>query len=658
MYSKELFKFSEILDANTTKDNLCEGMKVNERRAIAGMVVDRSEKDKRTMDKWKDRIGEGMKFIRLDKEPKFKPFTNESANIQHPLLLQAVLATSSRLYAQMNKQQHPATFKIEGDDPGQKKQISANFVKHYINTLLEDYGEHTWEDEAQKLYTQFVIMGTIIKQVHYDKHHKCFHNSIIPYTDIYIHNKAKSLSKAPAITKCVYLSKNDVKERISNKIYSNYITDTLATSNTSSGSSSSPYEDGEEPLYDKQYKMLEQHMWMDLDGDGYDEPYIAVVDEDNGDLVRLVPRIDIELSDIEPMGDGDAKPHRLVAEEYFVNYTYMLDPEGNFWGMGLAHMLTPLNQDINEMSNTLANVAYLATQQGGMVGLGGRGVAGRKRIDMTKWDTVPGAPDDIRKSLVNYDIKDPSPVSRELLASWISTGKELGSINEAISGNMPNRDLPAQTLFMLIDESMKNSEAIYRRVRNASTKELKLCLKQLAKDGDASHYKKIVNNPQADFKKDFALVGNGICITSDTSIASASEQLVKLQAVNQFLKDINASAYLNMKEYISRLFNAVDIQDTKGLLQDPPPPPPDPTIQVEQMKLAAQSSKANQHYDIEQKRVNIEAQAVAATADMNRAIATKQLADVQQQAIEAELKIYDTQVNAQIDAMTKQGGGE
>jgi hypothetical protein len=400
------------------------------------------------------------------------------------------------------------------------------------------------------------------------------------------------------------------------------------------------FDDGTEAIYDRTYKVLEQHTWLDLDGDGYQEPYIVTVDEDSTRLLRLVPRIDDYASVIE-LQDEKVVPIKLAAECYFADIHFMPDPEGNFWSIGLAHMIGGTNAAVNELMNNMLNVAVLATKQGGILAGGAKNLAGKQRMDSTKWNVAAGVNgDDIRKAIVPFDIKDPSPVIKDLTMLLIETGEKMGTLSEALSGEMPSREMPAQTMLMLIEQSLKNSQAVYRRIHSGLTKELQIMIRLLLQDGNQEHYQMVLDDPEANLAQDMDLASMDLGYHTDSSTSSVSEQLMKLKAFGELAAAAPDNPFLNQKEFLLRGAKLVDISDSERLLQDPPPPQPDPMVEVAQQQLQVEAKKNEDSHQAKLYQLEIDAHNAVATIEQKRADSASKLSTATPQGLNKESMLY------------------
>lgn len=637
MISKKIFKFDEILAANQSRANLAEDIDLNDRDKIAQAVVERKRKDKDSMQGWLKRVDQGLDLMRLQYKPKTKPFgEEESYDIQFPLVLDAVQTVSSRLFSKIHKDTYICHPKVLGKDLENNKEMRANSVKHYLNYVAVEYPYSTWMEEQSKMYPRYVLMGTQIKQVMFDSISNTFDNQFIPYKDIFIHHHSASLEKAPAITVARYLSRNEIIERINEKKFIKYdYMKTILDASLTSTDSQTEY--GQEVPHTNSITFLESHCWLDLDGDNYEEPYIAVVDEDSCKLVRLVPRLNEKYSNIIADSKLNPKVIKLVAECFFSDYHFLPDPEGHFWSYGLAHTISPTNAIVNELLNQMTNVAILATKQGGFVATGGRGLQGKKRMDMTKYHNVPISGDDLNKVIKNFDIRDPSPVTKEITLLLIETGQKMASIAEVLTGEMPSRELPTGTALALQEQALEAHKALYKRIHNALTKELQIMCRILASEGNPQIYQEFLEDDQADLAADFDLSSLDLSINSDAVSSSASETIIKYQAFSDIAAQAPENPYISQQVYLTKVASVLDILED-GLIVEPPPPSPDPAIAVAEEQNRIKADEVQKKFLTDQRKADIEEKKVADEGFKDRAVGEDALSKAEHRPEELAIK--------------------
>ena len=99
--------------------------------------------------------------------------------------------------------------------------------------------------------------------------------------------------------------------------------------------------------------ILEQHRFLDLDGDGLEEPYIVTLDGTTGKILRISIRYEVD-------ANGLPTDYKAPIESY-TDYHFIPNPNG-FYGLGYGMLLAPINIATNKLlrqtidAGTLQNV--------------------------------------------------------------------------------------------------------------------------------------------------------------------------------------------------------------------------------------------------------------------------------------------------------------
>ena len=81
------------------------------------------------------------------------------------------------------------------------------------------------------------------------------------------------------------------------------------------------------------YIILEQHTYLDLDQDGYSEPYIVTVELDSHKVLRIVPRFNGD----SVVVDEKSKVISIEAIQYYTKYSFIPNPDGGFYDSGYVY---------------------------------------------------------------------------------------------------------------------------------------------------------------------------------------------------------------------------------------------------------------------------------------------------------------------------------
>src|SRR5690606_38635284 len=137
----------------------------------------------------------------------------------------------------------------------------------------------------------------------------------------------------------------------------------------------------DQPHDGKYYTFMEQHRWSDLDGDGYEEPYVVTVHKDSRQVVRIVASFDMEQVQTNHKGQIS----RIEQDLYFTDYGFIPGFSGEFYHVGFGRLIGPLNQTINALINQLIDAGTLNNVQGGFISQGVVMAKGRERFQPGEW---------------------------------------------------------------------------------------------------------------------------------------------------------------------------------------------------------------------------------------------------------------------------------
>ena len=349
------FKLEDIL----ASDNLAEKLSEMDLTTLGSDVVASFEMDKRSRIDWEKKTEESMKLALQVMENKSFPWTNAS-NVKFPLITIAALQYHARAYPALISGTNVVKCKVLGTDlDGKAKDRALRIERHMSYQVLEE--DENWEDQTDKVLITQPIVGCAFKKVYYDTQKKHNVSENILAKDLVVSYYTKSLETAPRISHIIYLTKNDIYTRVKSGIYrevelglsKDLTKDTLGKLQDKVQGTTEPSEETEKP-----YEIIEQHRNIDLDGDGYAEPYIVVVHRDSKKVLRLVARF--FPGSVEFKGEDVLS---IKAENYFTKYPFIPSPDGGFYDLGFGSLLSPLNESINTLINQLIDAGTMSVTE-------------------------------------------------------------------------------------------------------------------------------------------------------------------------------------------------------------------------------------------------------------------------------------------------------
>lgn len=539
------------------------------------------EMDYKSRDLWEKDLQEWTKLAMQIREPKTWPW-REASNVKYPLLSTASMQFNARAYPSLIPSDGKIVkAKVVGKDPQGVKVDKADRVATYMSYQFM-YEMEDWDEEMDKMLMMLPIVGTVFKKTYWDRDKQKVVSKIVLPLDLVVNNWAKTVEEAERVSQIVEMSQRLFEERKRQKIFLDIDLGTPQRPLTE-GPKFIPTVDDTTP-----YVFIEQHTFLDLDNDGYKEPYVVTFERQTGKVVRIAARFmadDVEL-------DENDNVIKIVPINCFTKFSFVPNPDGSFYDIGFGVLLGPLNEAVNTLINQLVDAGTINNLQGGFLGKGLKLKAGENKLSPGEWKPVPSVGDDLRKQIVPLPSKEPSNVLFQLMGSLITSGKELASVAEIFVGKMPGQNTPATTTMASIEQGMKVFTAVYKRIYRSLEKEFKKVYKLNGLYLNPETYVSVLDAPVG--PEDFSSEDYDICPGADPTAVSQTEKLLKAQGLMELLP----TGALDPIEVISRVLQAQEQPNweklftkevqASGQLQ----PPPDPKMMEMQMKSQLEQQKA------------------------------------------------------------------
>jgi len=329
------------------------------------------------------------------------------------------------------------------------------------------------------------------------------------------------------------------------------------------------------------YIILEQHGFLDLDDDGYPEPYVVFVEKTSQKVLRIAPRFSTEGVQVDEKGSVIS----IEPDSYYTKFSFFPNPDGGFYDIGFGRLLGPINASVDTIINQLVDAGTLSNLQSGFIGKGLRIRMGDTKFSPGEWKVVNSTGTDIKGQVFPLPVREPSAVLFKLLELLSTSAKELASVAEIFVGKMPGQNTPATTTAASIEQGMKLFTSVYKRIYRSLTREFRKLYKLNRMYLDDSVELDILDEPipQSDYKGS----ENDILPAADPTAASQQERLQKIQQVMQLL----ALGTINPMEVSKRMLEALEEPGIDQLLMQPQPQP-DPKAEALKMKAEIDQQKA------------------------------------------------------------------
>ena len=586
-------KLQKILESSNLAADLSDDKLIE----IGKDVVSGYETDLDSRKPWEKDLKNWTELALQVASDKTFPWPN-AANIKYPLLATAAMQFAARAYPTLIPSNGKVVkCKVIGSDPTGEKSMRAFRVSTHMSYQVMEQMDG-WEEDMDKLLIALPISGTCFKKTYWDSSKQQNCSKLVLPKSLVVNYWTRCLEDAERITEVFYLSKRKVKERQNLGIFIDVeLGDPQTTADDVTTSINRSFQRANDFDETTPYTILEQHTYLDLDEDGYAEPYIVTVEAESNKVLRIVPRF----SEADVLMDDKQKVVSIEAIQYYTKYGFIPNPDGGFYDIGFGRLLGPLNNSANTIINQLVDAGSLSNLQAGFIGKGLRIKMGETRFQPGEWKAVNAVGDDLKKQIFPLPVREPSQVLFNLLDLLLKSGKELASVAEIFVGKMPGQNTPATTTMASIEQGMKVFTAVYKRVYRSLTSEFRKIYKLNQQYMNPEEYISILDNPIP--QEDYEGPEDDIIPGADPSAVSSQEKQQKVQAVMQLLNlgTINPMAATLM--YLEA--HEIPEAEIKKLAMQPQPKT-DPKVEALQAKAAIDQQKAQNDIQISREKLRMD----------------------------------------------------
>jgi chaperonin GroES len=498
-----------------------------------------------------------------------------------------------------------------------------------------------WEEDQDKAFLALPILGCVFKKSYYDPVVGHNRSKLVLPKNLVVHYYAKSIEECERKTELFELYPREVRERELRKLFleNNYGPPSIEDFKEEDERQglSRPLDDKDRPRV-----FLEQHCYLDLDGDGYKEPYIVTVDKSSKRVARIVARIgkitteqSLKIKEIQTrmqaLAEGIQEPTSpeeldqalrieqtliamqeevkalseqkpkvlsIAAVEHYTKYSFIPSPDGGFYDLGFGALLSPINDSVNTILNQLIDAGSLQNSNSGFIGRGARIKGGKVRFSPNEWKRVNVAGGALRDSIVPLPVNAPSQVLFELLSLLISYAERVGSVTDAMMGDNPGQNTPAYNMSAMLEQGLQVFNGIFKRVYRAQRSEFRKLYNLNAIYLDQEEYFSYQDSDAKVLKTDYTADPKDLIPAADPNAFSGKEKMMKAQAVREASMSVPGYDPIKVEQ---RFLESMDIPDAAEVYPLVPeldengqetggvalkfPPQPDPEMEIKKADM-------------------------------------------------------------------------
>ena len=621
------------------------------------MVIGREVKEGQgadwdSMADWRADIEMGLDLIKPSNGPRSEPWEG-AANFKSPILMEARLKFGDRASQELLKGNDIVKASVVGKDPDDEKADRIERVQTVMNWQLT-VESRSWVEQQDKLLYDLSCQGSIFKKTFFNASLGHNESEVIMFPNFAINQSTKTLEDAPRFTHSIYLSPNKIKEKQLSGIWLDVDIEEGAKANET---------DEPEALNDKLTEFFEQQTSLDLDGDGYNEPYLVTVHASSGQVMRI--RAQYGLDDISLMDDDglvttadrliqldeegnptlDADDNivfieddkertviKITRDNSITEYGFITDPQGKFLKVGYFHILGAYCEGINTTTNQLLDSGTLANLQGGWLAKGFRKKMGNMKAAPGAWNATDISAQDLQTGIRPYDFKEPSPTLLNLNQNMNAEAQRLSATTDLSAALGQNT--PATTALSIVQEQQEASGAIILRVYRAMGREFSIWFKLNSKFMDPALYSELIDSDEFSPEDDFNTQDMDILPSANPQNSSKIQRIQKAQAQLAVMDQVRATGG-NPQPIVEDYLDAIGSDSVDQIY---------PELTEEQEQAAQAKQEENEQFEKQLRFLPIKAQADIGEAEKLKSEVALIKAKIEEAKVLSGIKLNEAKI--------------
>lgn len=496
-------------------DNIAEDLDEDQLDRIGRRCDEGYKVDEKSREPWLEQTKSAIELAQQTTKEKSFPWRG-AANIKLPTITDAAIKFAARAYSEIIRDNQVVKAKVNGEDPTEMKAQRAERVSDYMSWQLMEK-ETEWEADTDKLLHVLPIVGHLFRKRYWCTPEKRTKSELCLPDTICVNAQASSLESARRIT-------HIIKDVSNNDVVSNQRSGVWLDIELRPKTNSEIKDHLDETDY---YCFYEQCCWLDLDEDGYEEPYIVTFEKESMKVVRILANYDEKCIETNSSGEITAIRQKCI----YTDYIFIPALDGTYYGIGFGQMLEPLTRVANTLVNQLADSGALNNMQAGYLSKEVKIKSGRHRFELGEWKRTEATAEQLKGGVYPLPTKEPSPVLFNLLGLILDLTKDLASVKDVLGGDAPGMNVPATTVMALIEQGMKTFNAIYKRIYRSLKKEYKQLYYLNYDYLDEEEYFNVLDDTKVALRQDFEIDDLDILPVADPNMSTDMQRLARAEAL-------------------------------------------------------------------------------------------------------------------------------
>jgi hypothetical protein len=529
---------------------------------IAQEVIEGVEADRESSADFFETLQAGLKLLGLKVERVSEPFDGASAAV-HPLMLEAVVRFVANAHAELYPAAGPVKTLIAATGADRELEARAQRKARWLNYFLTTVDEGYYPDCDAGLL-KLALFGSIFRKVYRDPISGQPRSRFLTPLDLLVSFHAPDLGAAQRVTQLEQVSPVELRRRMLTGYYRDVALG-LGSQAETPGDVASRQEEGRvasDRVEDAERLHYHCHCWLEVPGfEHVDEqgqptglllPWIATVDAESQQVLRLE----------RDWQEGDPLFRR---REHFSHWLF--HPGLGFYGWGFIALLGATTDTASTLWRQAMDAFTLASFPGGFRTKSARPEQSNVRVGPMEFPEIDTGGLPIQQAIMPLPYKDVPASFAPILDSVVTAGQRLGQTVELQVGE-GRQDAPVGTTLALIEQAIRPTAAVMKRLYAAQRKEFRL-LAQLFAAADGATYPYVVEGKRgvaiaADFRDAADIVP--VC---DPNAPTQTQRLALAQGKLQLAQ--SAPGVMDVRAAYESMLRTMGCDDAEiGRLMPPP----------------------------------------------------------------------------------------
>ncbi len=522
---RELPKLTLDLSKPETFGNVAEQLNADERPTLANDLIELIGVDETSMAEW---LGEAKGFldsVEADRGNETPENREQEGSGEEPppsteMMLSAVIQFSAKATGALLGEPDLAKTSEPGGEP------LAAWVSSQLRTK-----DPNWVLDTDPLIVHLGVTGLSWRMRDFEEDEKEFTSHFLPCTDVIINKNVRSVERAPRITWQYERYPYEIERSIQRGHWIDY----------------GPLFEDSDPQAPKRFYQVDA--WLDLDGDGIDEPWtITISRDDMAEVVKIKPR----WSKKTVVDTKDALYFNPIRR--FYPYRLFPNPKGGFFPIGFGKLLSRTESASDRLLASIIDTAQTEGENGGVMGGSQFAIPDKIEVKNNRITTVPTDGQPLDSIMKMWPTKSVSAGSVQVLEKLMTLGDRIaGTLN--VMENAP-ASMSATLAKGIIDDGTQVQSAAHRRLVASMTQEFR----EFVRMADA--YDML---PAGISASD----GNGVAVTADPQLAT---EMQRSALASVFMEMLKAPMIFNPQKTGLSFLQTVRVPNPESFIVPPQPP--------------------------------------------------------------------------------------